>query len=161
MFNFKVIWLIVIVKLLFTTTFAADNYTCTISTNNAAFGTFNPLNYTSKTISVAFSVRCSALLPTAVSGTITFSYGNANSFTRIMKSGTYPLSYNIYKDSGCTQILGDGTGGTYTFAVTGNINAGSNNAMTASGVLYGRIPSQPNSYTGNFSDNVTMTLTYQ
>ena len=141
----------------------AANSTCTLSLGNAAFGNFAPLDYAAKTITVTLSIRCtlnSGQNSGNFSGTITFSKGSGSSFTnRYMLNSANQLAYNIYKDSACTQVLGDGTGGTFTYSVSGNVS-NSSPTLTAATSLYARIPSQPTAYIGNYIDNIVATLTY-
>ncbi len=141
----------------------AANYTCTVTSNNANFGNFNPLNYSASTTTATFTVSCplnSGVLIANESVVITFSQGNAGSFTRYMTSGANKLSYNLYKDNNYTQVLGDGTGSTYNISASGTVYA-IYGTPQMSFTVYGKIPSQPNAVKGSYSDNIIITVTYQ
>lgn len=72
-----------------------------------------------------------------------------------MKFGTNTLNYNFYTSTGYTQIWGDGTGGT----VYGVYNA-SSGLSTVSTNAFGRVPTGQYVRPGNYSDTITVTVTY-
>ncbi|AEV92250.1 hypothetical protein MC3_03635 [Rickettsia slovaca str. D-CWPP] len=88
--------------------------TCNPSVPTVNFGSFNVGAIS--TTAVTASVTCGALLSLLVSYTVTFSTGAANIYNpRNMINGVRKLNYNLYKDAGFTQILGNGTSSTVTF----------------------------------------------
>ena len=127
---------------------------CQVSNVSAlAFGSYNVLSPTAKTITGSFNVRnCSGGARTY---TATFSAGNGTLAARNLRSGTNTLGYNIYKDAAYTQILGNGSGGTATIA---NTNTGSGTGPTHT--LYGLIPAGQDVPAGSYTDSLTITLTF-
>ncbi len=90
-----------------------------------------------------------------VSYTVSFSAGNSGSaLARVMKKGATNMSYNIYKNSSYTQVLGNGTGGqtfitkSYTFSVS----------RTDQYPIYGRIPASQVLPTGTYTDTIAITV---
>jgi spore coat protein U-like protein len=77
----------------------------------------------------------------------------------LIKNGTKTVSYNLYKDSAYTQILGTGSGSTYTFSKAYSLKK--NKSQTDSFPIYGKIPVQPMAVPGFvYTDTITATLTY-
>ena len=84
--------------------------------------------------------------PSANSGLIT---------TRSMRSGANAMNYNLYRDSGRSQIWGQ-TSGVDTASISVTMpNNGSNNGTF---VIYGRIPALQNVPVGAYSDSVQITV---
>lgn len=75
---------------------------------------------------------------------------SSGGFNRRMNSGSNYISYNIYSDSTCTQILGDGSSG--TSVITGN--------TTAIYTVYGEVTGNQNVPAGTYSDNLFITLSF-
>jgi spore coat protein U-like protein len=127
---------------------------CQVSNVSAlAFGSYNVLSPTDKTITGSFNVRnCSGGARTY---TATFSAGNGTLAARALRSGVNTLGYNIYKDAAYTQILGSGSGGTATIA---NTNSGSGTGPTHT--LYGLIPAGQDVPAGSYTDTLTITITF-
>jgi spore coat protein U-like protein len=71
---------------------------------------------------------------------------------RKMTSGGAAVSYALYSDIAHTTLWG-ATVGTDTLAATGN---GTNQSYT----VYGRVPPQATPAPGNYSDTITVTVTY-
>lgn len=127
--------------------------TCNPSVPTVNFGSFNVGAV--RTTSVTASVTCSALLSLLVSYTVTFSTGAANICNpRNMINGVRKLNYNLYKDAGFTQILGNGTSSTVTF--TDNYTLGLE-PVIKNYIVYARLPSQPLAAAGTFQDTITVT----
>jgi len=136
--------------------------TCTVSATGPAFGVYNPLNVTALTVNGSVTATCTW----TGGGTTTFnlvssySTGNSGSFaTRYMLSGANRLNYNLYYDAAFTQIRGDGSGGSQTGGATLTVSNAAPMA-TASGVIYGRVPASQNPVPGNYTDTITVTITY-
>lgn len=137
------------------------NTNCTITAIALNFGTINPYDLIPETSTTTVSVRCAVTGSTLnVSYTLTFSPGNSlNASARILKLGTTStMSYNIYKLSSYSQILGTGTGGTFT--ITNSYTLAKNSNRTDNFTIYGQIPAQPLSKPGSYTDTLTVTLTY-
>ncbi|MBO9688762.1 MAG: spore coat protein U domain-containing protein [Mitsuaria chitosanitabida] len=103
--------------------------------------------------STSLNVTCTKTTPYSVALSAGTNAGNASAFgSRTMKSGNNNLPYQLYLDSGRTQVWGDGNGaGVYTGTGTG-----SQQVLT----VYGRLPSLAGIVPGNYSDTVTVTITY-
>lgn len=72
--------------------------------------------------------------------------------TRLMTSGTATVAYQLFRDAGHTLNWGT-TVGTNTLASTGTGN-------TQTFPIYGRVIPQATPAPGNYTDNVTVTVTY-
>ncbi|MBB3047521.1 spore coat protein U-like protein [Litorivivens lipolytica] len=72
-----------------------------------------------------------------------------------MSSGANSLNYNLYTDPTYLTVWGDGNGGTAT--VPGAIGV---LLLPIDHVVYGRIPAGQNSAAGNYSDTISVTVTY-
>ena len=70
-------------------------------------------------------------------------------------TGTDRLLYNLYRDTACTQIWGDGTRGTSTLSG----DAGGNE-VTHTVFIYGRMPAGQNVTGGAFFDVIVMTIDF-
>jgi spore coat protein U-like protein len=126
--------------------------TCIInSTATLDFGTTGVLSANvDQTTTVA--VQCTNTTPYNV-GLDAGSQGGTVA-TRLMKGGptNETIQYRMYSDSGRTTNWGN-TVGTDTVAGTGN---GSSQSLT----IYGRVPVQTTPTPGNYTDTVTVTVTY-
>lgn len=104
--------------------------------------------------SSTLSVICSNTTPYTVALNAGTNAGGATNFTsRAIKNGTSTLGYQLYKDSSRQTVWGDGTSSTSTTAGTGT---GSAQALT----IYGRMPTLSGAVPGNYTDTVTVTITY-
>jgi spore coat protein U-like protein len=63
------------------------------------------------------------------------------------------LKYNLYSDSTHMTIWGDGTGGSSTVT-------GTNGHTTNNFTVYGQIPTPQGIAPNNYSDSITVTVTY-
>jgi len=88
---------------------------------------------------------------------ISFSTGLGGDYSpRTMTgTGTDRLEYNLYRDAACTQIWGDGTRGTST--LSGDLGGAE---ITASAIVYGRMPAGQNVTGGAFFDVIVMTIDF-
>lgn len=125
---------------------------CTISVNDLNFGAVSDLT-PSISGSTTGSVTCSGIAPVSVS----FDAGTGGTSTlaaRQMDDGTNTLDYNLYRDAANTEILGDGSGGTFTidFTSTGGADAFDVYALTEPG----QNPKPP----GTYSSTITATVTF-
>jgi spore coat protein U-like protein len=126
------------------------------SASTLAFGAYDPSSATPLDGTSSVVVRCTNKTPFTLSlnaGTTT----GGNFTNRLMTDGTDTLQYNLYTTAARTTVWGDGTGGTSTVPGTGSgLSAGQSKTTT----VFGRIPVQPNAVAGNYSDTVTVTITY-
>jgi hypothetical protein len=70
-------------------------------------------------------------------------------------TGTDRLQYNLYRDSACTQIWGDGTRGTSTL-----VGDAGGDEVTHTIFIYGRMPAGQNVTGGAFFDVIVMTIDF-
>src|ERR1041384_7084283 len=137
-----------------TSTFAvqvAITATCTInSASTLNFGTQGVLA-TNVDQTSTVQVTCTNTTPYNIgldAGTGT----GATVAVRKLTSGGATVNYSLYSDSGRTTVWGN-TVSTDTVAGTGN---GSAQSFT----VYGRIPAQTTPAPGNYTDTITVTVTY-
>ena len=125
------------------------NNACTITTDPVAFGTQTSLAGSAIDATGDVKVTCTSTGPYTVS----FGAGNTGTIgTRLMGNGTDTITYNLYKETGHTNILGDGT--------TGVTLAGSTSGTTTFNV-YGHVDAgQDPKSTGAYSDSVTATVAF-
>ena len=120
---------------------------CTISTAGLAFGTYDPLSTTPRDATGSVSYNCqnvgwaSAYLSRGSSPTL---------FNRTMTQGANALSYNVYLDTGHTQVWGDASGSYYVLVPNGK----------GSIPVYGRIFAQQDVSAGAYSDVLTVTFNF-
>jgi spore coat protein U-like protein len=127
---------------------ASQAAVCSLNVIGINFGGYDvfsttPLDGTG-TIDVSCNVRAAF--------TLEFSTGLGTYAVRKMGYGTHRLNYNLYRNAAMNRVLGDGSGNTVFWSV--------NNARNRSFTVYGRIPPQQNVYTGSYTDNVIVTLTF-
>ncbi len=109
------------------------------------------MNGSTATTSAIFTVTCSR----STYVTIAFSTGQSGTyFPRYMKAGgTNQLDYNIYGDTNHTEVIGNGLNGTYYYV--GTVGPGGGYAT-----YYGLVPASQNVIPGNYSDTITVTVTF-
>jgi spore coat protein U-like protein len=125
---------------------------CTVSAGTLAFGSYTPTGGSPADATSTIDVTCTNGTPY----TVALDGGSTenNVAARAMNDpSSHTLSYGIYKDSARTTIWGDGTGSTVTQSGTG---IGSLQGLTA----YGRVPASQFVAAGNYSDTVTVTVSY-
>src|ERR1019366_5575678 len=77
--------------------------TCTVSAS-LAFGSFNPLPGTSANTTGTISVTCMGTVGDTANYTMTITSGLGSFSARKMVSGSHGVTYNLYRDSGCSQV---------------------------------------------------------
>jgi spore coat protein U-like protein len=140
---------------------AAVTFTCTVSATGIAFGNYDPLSATGNAAVGSWTVICNAIGngSATVAGTLTLSTGfGGNYAARAMKSGTNSLEYNIYLTPSHTQIIGDGTAGTYAPSDSGTVTAGQ--IYQVNGSMYGLMPALQDVPPGSYTDSIVVTVTY-
>lgn len=131
---------------------------CNTSATPMTFGSYNPITSATTDTTATINVTCSTTVGLLVNYTIQLYAGGGGSFAaRSMAGGTPRLGYQIYNDSGRSQVWGDGTAGT-TYVSDGFLLTvgGSNKNYTA----YGRLPAHEQSPPGAYTDAVTVLLSY-
>lgn len=130
------------------TTNAQIQAACSVSVDNMNFGT---ISYKNTNISLAkLATTCSK----GIVGTGSLSTGNSSDYARYMTNGTDNsdhLKYDITMPGGLT--LGDGSGTTGTLSITGT-------GVEVQQWLSGTLPKSQYLTPGNYSDNLTFTLSY-
>jgi spore coat protein U-like protein len=141
---------------------AAD---CTVTTSGLAFGVYDPTVSVPNESVGSVTVTCSYAAPggsTTVPFTLALSTGTSGNFTqRQLASGTKRLGYNLYRDAARTQVLGTGTGGSFTLAGSLTVGPGAGNGTRAQTFsIYGAIPALQDAQTGTYGDALMATLTF-
>jgi spore coat protein U-like protein len=137
-----------------TTTFqvtATVNNACTVSANNLAFGTYNPLLGTATDLTGGIIVTCTLGSPFNI-GLNAGTASGATVTTRKMLSGANTLNYALYRDVAYTQNWGN-TVGTDTLSSTGT-------GLAVTYPVYGVLPASQSVPSGSYADTVTVTVTY-
>ena len=140
---------------------AATVVNCTVSAGGIAFGIYNPLNGVADASTGTLRVNCSGSGTGSATVTLnlTLSTGMSGTYaTRKMFSGVNTLNYNIYWSTAYTQIMGDGTGGSFAGTASFVVPAGGSNFAT--GTMYGLIPALQDVVPGSYADTITVTVSY-
>lgn len=141
---------------------AATTVNCTASAGGIAFGIYNPLIALVNASTGTLKVTCngSGTGSTNVTVNVTLNSGLSGSYaTRKMFSGANALNYNIYWSTAYTQIMGDGTGGSFA-GTAGPFNVPAGGSNFATGTMYGLIPASQDVVPGSYTDVITVTVTY-
>jgi spore coat protein U-like protein len=140
---------------------AAVSFTCTVSATGISFGTYNPLSPGGDSAAGSWSVTCNAVGSgsATVAGTLSLSTGSSGSYAaRTMRFGTNALQYNIYVTPTHTQVIGDGSAGTFALSDSGTVTAGQIYQIT--GTMYGFMPPSQDVAAGSYSDLIVVTVAY-
>ena len=133
---------------------------CQLTTTPLNFGNYDPIVVNAS--SVLDGTNNTAIAITCTDGTA-FTYGVAQGQNpasgstalnplRQMANGAARLRYDLYRNSGRTQIWGD--------IGTANVRSGVGDGNESFFGLYGRIPAGQNVPVGNYSDTVTVTVSF-
>ena len=122
---------------------------CSLSVQGVIFGTYDTVSATNLDSTGNIAVTCDL----GTSYTVSLSPGTGSYASRTMTGGGDALSYNLFVDPTRQVIWGDGTGGTFTVS-----GAGTTTAINYT--VYGRVPSGQNASVGNYSDSITVTVTF-
>jgi spore coat protein U-like protein len=159
----KIVAIKILSILLSSTLVYADDkgYNCNLTTYNINFGTFYPYDVTFTSTIGTVQVTCTANTGnTNVRYTLRFSAGGSGNYSgRLAYNGVKTISYNLYKNSNFTQILGTGSSNTSNFSNTYKLAGNQSRTHTFS--IYGKVPVQPLAVPGFvYVDTITATLTY-
>jgi len=141
---------------------AAVTVNCTTTAGGIAFGVYNPLSSVGTASTGSLKVVCtgSGFGATTITVDVSLSPGlSGNYATRTMLSGSNVLDYNIYWSTAYTQIIGNGTGGSYSGSA-GPITIIAGGSGEATGTMYGYIPPAQDVAPGGYADVITVTVTY-
>jgi spore coat protein U-like protein len=121
------------------------------SANDLSFGS-NGIWLANVDASSTFQVQCTNGTPYQIGLDLG---GNADGSTRRMKHSTANefVNYELYTDSGRSTVWGNTVD---TDTLRSQTGSGSNQTLT----VYGRVPVQPVSTPGAYSDLITITVTY-
>jgi spore coat protein U-like protein len=132
---------------------------CTVSVSGVSFSSFNPLPGQSAVTNGTITVTCTGNPLDSASYTITIAPGLGSYAGRDMAAGAHGLAYNLYRDSGYTQVWGDGmTAG--TFSVSDSVTL-SSSSCTKNYIVYARIAGgQKVAPAGAYHDSLLVTISY-
>jgi len=134
---------------------AAPN-SCSVGSSAVSFGSYDATAGLNLLATGTVNLSCNnnnvhVVLKLSVGNGAGASYASGRRMTR--SGGSETLIYNLYADSGRTQIFGDGSGSSVTLPVVINRNL----VQT----IWARIPgSQTATLAGSYSDTVIVTITY-
>lgn len=136
----------------------------TLGASTLSFGSIEPLEQVDAQVNVNVNCTSQVVSPPTVTVGNGFFFGRRTSFVNsraMLRAGgdgnnqTDFLAYNFFSDAARTALIGS----------NGNLPLSVPNGASFSGVvnavLYARIPQSQNVLSGNFSDTVAITLTYQ
>jgi spore coat protein U-like protein len=144
------------------TALAATTVNCTASAGGIAFGIYNPLSATATASTGSLRVSCSGsgTGSTSVTVNVSLSTGLSGTYgTRKMFSGSNALNYNIYWSTAYTQVMGDGSGGSFAGSA-GPFTVFAGSSTTVTGTMYGLIPASQDVAPGSYLDTITVTVVY-
>ncbi|SEK61340.1 Spore coat protein U (SCPU) domain-containing protein [Roseateles sp. YR242] len=128
---------------------------CNVAGGTLNFGsTIDPLQSSGPIdASTNLSVTCTNTTPYSVALSAGANAGGLNAFSaRAMKSGTNSLPYQLYLDAAHSKVWGNGT--------NSSVHTGTGTGTQQSLTVYGRLPTVANAVPGDYSDTVTVTITY-
>lgn len=132
---------------------------CIVAATPVVFSTYDPFNASPTDSSGSVTVTCQAAVSVLVSYTIKLDGGGAGSVAgRRMTSGASQLFYQIYTSAARTSVWGDGTGGSVT--QQDGYLLGVLVPVAKSLTTYARLSARQNVPPGNYSDAVTVQVTY-
>jgi spore coat protein U-like protein len=123
---------------------------CTVTASTLDFGTANLLAG-AVTGSSTVSVQCAPGVTYNV-GLDAGQHGGGDINARKMVLGTHSVAYQLYRDSGRTQVWGTTIGS--------NTETGTGNGSLQNLTVYGSVPAQTTPIAGTYNDTVTVTVTY-
>lgn len=130
---------------------ATVSSSCSMTTSNLSFGTYDPLAVLATAATTSVSVTCNLLTPytVALDGGSTA----ASISARAMTDGSgHNLPYQLYSDATHLTVFGDGT--------TGSTVAGTGTGLAVGTTVYGQIAAGQSVPNGSYADTITVTLTF-
>jgi len=128
---------------------------CSATTSPVNFGGYDTSLSSPLDGAGSLTVTCDTVLTyTATFTSGLYSGGAFNPRKMQISAGADTVNYNLYRDSGRTQIWGDGTGSTFSVSGTSVISSG------VVSTIYGRIPAHQNARVGAYGDSITVTVLY-
>lgn len=134
----------------FTATVTAS---CSISATAIAFGSVTTLA-SAYNATGNLTVSCSLTAPYTIALNAGSSIGNTIAARKMSVGGTGAgvVSYQLYRNTGPTNLWGNGT--------TGVVYSGTGTATAQTVPVYAQVPAQAATVTGSFKDTVTATITF-
>lgn len=140
-------------------------YSCSVAVVGVSFGPYDPLVATPDDSAGRIDVTCVNVpgtgLDTVAYG-VTLSPGMSGTYApRHLTAGSIRLDYNLYRDSGRSQVWGDGSGG--SVPVSGSMKVGpgaGNSSRTNRHDVFGRIPARQDVAAGTYGDTIVVTVTF-
>ena len=134
----------------------ASAIACTAVVNPLAFGFYNGVTKAQVTTTTTFSLTCTG--PGSLDYVVTLSPGqSATASARYMTNGRRRLIYQVYRDAALSQVLGDGSAG--TFAIRGSATLPASES-DITGYIYAVIPAGQAPVPGSYTDTLVLQLTY-
>jgi spore coat protein U-like protein len=140
--------------------------TCSISTVGVNFGSYDPTHSTAVAVTGTVSISCT-YVGTGFNANVTIATGSSGTYTaRTLVMGTQKLDYNLYLDTGHSNVFGNGSGGSYYyygcwFGGTWQCpNGGGVSGSTLSGPIYALLPAGQDVSAGAYSDTMVVTVSY-
>jgi len=131
---------------------------CVVGASGVAFNMYDPIGGALRDSSGTITVYCNGDQGVQVSYTIVLTAGSGSYSARTISLSGVAINYNLYTDAARTLVWGDGTSGTNI--ITGTVTLTGSTTST-SHTVYGRIPaSQTQARAGQYSDTLTVQLTY-
>ena len=133
---------------------------CSVAAPTLAFGVYDPMSNTDKTMNGSVNVTCNALLGVyTVSYVIALSTGGSGTYTsRTVTHSGHTINYNLYTTAGFATVWGNGTAGTAT--VSDNYTSVLSSEMR-SYTAFGLMPKLQNAFVGTpYTDSINVTVTY-
>ncbi len=125
----------------------AGHAACTLNALGMNFGGYDVFRPEDTEMTATLEVSCDVDTHYEIS----LSAGLGSYTARTLTSGTDLLIYNLFVDPTRLSIWGDGSAGTGTVSGQGT---------SANYAVYGRIPARQNAPVGQYSDSVTVTVTF-
>ena len=121
---------------------------CTVATGNLAFGSYNGSTADATTANI--SVTCTNTTGYSVALDAGTTSGGTTAVRKLTAGGTDTINYTISQDAGHST----------NWATGGSAQAGTGNGASQTLVAYGNIAAGQFVTPGNYTDTVTVTLTY-
>jgi len=134
---------------------------CSATATAIPFGAYDPTSSTPLTPTGSVSVSCHLIsgVSLAVLYTITLTTGASGSYLNRKMTGTStPMYYNLYLNSGLTQVWGDGVSGGSVSKTDGYLlGVGT---VTLSYTVYSKVPAQQLVAAGSYLDSIIVQVAY-
>jgi len=124
------------------------------SVSSVAFGPYDVYSAIADAGVGSFSVSNCSDASRAYIASLSTGYGSYS--TRIMRSGSNQLQYNLYTSNAYATVWGDHSGSTVTISNTNAKGGGVGPTHT----IYGLIPAGQDAAVGSYTDSITITISF-